>query len=295
MIVLNELEYAEKCISENIVEKKPFSTLNILAKYYYHHVGKNEKEVAELLKDFAKKNCEGYSKNKYMWDNNIVKMVEVAIQYPLHQIKGVWITSKELTTIRNIHNKVLERLAFTILCLAKYNVEKNPKSDGWINYESKEIFNLARISAGIEEREIKFHELYKLNLIEFAKRIDNLGIKVNFIDNESDNELFISDFRELGYEYLLYRGENFIRCGECGILVRGNKARTKRYCANCIAYSPIKTKKVICIDCGKEFITTSKNTKSIRCSDCQSAVNREKKRIWKQNNTKTKKVETTNL
>ena len=64
VIVLNELEYAEKCISENIVEKKPFLTLNILAKYYYHHVGKNEKEVVELLKDFANRKCEGYSKNK---------------------------------------------------------------------------------------------------------------------------------------------------------------------------------------------------------------------------------------
>lgn len=295
MIVLNELEYAEKCISENIVEKKPFLTLNILAKYYYHHVGKNEKEVVELLKDFANRNCEGYSKNKYMWDNNIAKMVDVAIQYPLYQIKGVWITSKELTTIRNIHNKVLERLAFTILCLAKYNIEKNPKSDGWINYESKEIFKLARISAGIEERELKFHELYKLDLIDFAKRIDNLGIKVNFVDNDGDDELFVSDFRELGYEYLLYRGENFIRCGECGVLVRGNKAGTKRYCSNCISYSPIETKKVICIDCGNKFITTSKNTKSIRCFDCQTIANREKKRIWKQNNTKTEKVETANL
>lgn len=289
MIVLNELEYAEKCIAENYVEKKPFSTFSILAKYYYHHLGKNKNEIIELIKKFANKNCDGYSKNKYIWDNNIAKMVDVAIQYPLYQIEGIWITLKELSTIRNIHNKVLERLAFTILCLAKYNIVKNPKSDGWINYESKEIFNLARISAGINEREIKFNELNELGLIEFAKKIDNLGIRVKYISNDDDNILFVSDFRELGYEYLLYRGENFIRCGKCGILTRGNKAGTKRYCTNCIAYTPIKTKKIICIDCEKEFVTTSKNTKSTRCPDCQAIINREKKRIWKQNITNTKK------
>lgn len=293
MIILNELEYAEKCIAENYVEKKPFSTLNILAKYYYHHLHKSKEEIIDLLKIFAKKNCDGYSKNKYTWDNNIEKMVDVAIQYPLHKIEGVWITSNELATIRNIHNKVLERLAFTILCLAKYNILKNPKSDGWINNDIKEIFSLARISAGINERGIKLHELYKLGYIDLAKKIDNLGIKVNFIDSNSNNELFISDFRELGYEYLLYRGENFIRCGECGILTRGNKAGTKRYCVDCISYTPQKIKRIICIDCGKEFITSSKNTKSIRCSDCQLIINREKKRIWKQNNAKTEKVETT--
>lgn len=295
MIVLNELKYAEKCISENYVDKKPFFTFNILAKYYYHHLEKDKNEIVELIKNFAKKNCAGYSKNKYIWDNNISKMVDMAIQYPLYQIEGVWITSKELSTIRSIHNKVLERLAFTTLCLAKYNIAKNPKSDGWINYESKEIFNLARISAGINERELKFHELYKLGLIEFTKRIDNLGIRVCFVDNEGEGKIFISDFRELGYEYLLYRGENFIRCGECGILTRGNKAGTKHYCTNCVSYTPIETKKIICIDCGKEFITTSKNTKSTRCPDCQAIINREKKRIWKQNNTKTEKVEIANF
>lgn len=293
MIILNELEYAEKCITENYVEKKPFSTLNILAKYYYHHLHKNKEEIVDLLKIFAKRNCDSYLKNKYTWDNNIEKMVEIAIQYPLHQIEGVWITSNELATIRNIHNKVLERLAFTILCLAKYNILKNPKSDGWINNDIKEIFSLARISAGINERGIKLHELYKLGYIDLAKKIDNLGIKVNFVDNDGNNEIFISDFRELGYEYLLYRGENFIRCGECGVLTRGNKAGTKRYCIDCISYTPQKTKRIICIDCGKEFTTSSKNTKSTRCSDCQLIINREKKRIWKQNNTKTEKVETT--
>ena len=142
MIILNELKYAEKCIKENYIDKKPFFTLNILAKYYYH-LGNNEAEIVELLKDYAKKTCSGYSKNKFTWDTNIAKMVKTAIQYPLYQIEGVWITSKELSTIRSIHNKVLERLAFTLLCLAKYNIAKNPKSDGWINHESKEIFSLA--------------------------------------------------------------------------------------------------------------------------------------------------------
>ena len=40
--------------------------------------------------------------------------------------------------ILGLKNKVLERLAFTMLCLAKLNNIKNPKNNGWVNAESKE-------------------------------------------------------------------------------------------------------------------------------------------------------------
>ena len=43
-------------------------------------------------------------------------------------------------------------------------------------------------------------------------------------------------------------------------------------------------KTVVCVDCGKEFQTSAKNQKSKRCFECQTIVNREKKRIWKQKN-----------
>ena len=42
--------------------------------------------------------------------------------------------------------------------------------------------------------------------------------------------MYVSDFRDLGYLYLMQIGENIVACAECGVLMRGNKAGTKKYC-----------------------------------------------------------------
>lgn len=282
MIILNELDYAEQCIKENIIDEKPYSTLSILAKYYYHHLGFRKKQIIKELTDFLSKNYPKYTLDKIYCDSLIEKLANNAGKFKLHEIEGVWITKAEFETIEALHNKVLERLAFTMLCLAKLAIRKNPKANGWINDDVKDIFSLARISGSVVDRYMRIADLYNANLIELPKRNDQLSYRVAFIDDESENELFVHDFRELGYEYLKYTGQNIIRCAECGILVRGNKAGTKRYCSACAAYTPQETKSIICIDCGKEIKVSSKNNQTSRCSDCQKFIDREKTRLRKQ-------------
>ena len=268
MIVLNEKKYAEECLENGTVDKKPFFTLSILAKYY-HHMGYSQKKIYNALVEFAEQNCYEYHNNKAMWESSIMRLAKRAGKNPLYEIDGIWISSKELETIDSIHNKVLERLAFTLLCLAKLGMERNANNCGWVGNDSKEIFQLARITDNTVNRELRLNDLYQMGLISFAKRIDNLSIKVDFIDN-SDKTLFISDFRELGYEYLKYCGKNYIRCKCCGILTKGNKAHTKTLCTDCAKYEPITQKKIECVDCGKVFWVSPSNNQSNRCKECYS-------------------------
>ena len=58
------------------------------------------------------------------------------------------------------------------------------------------------------------------------------NIQVLYIDDESENKLFVSDFRKLGYEWRLYNGEKYIRCADCGILVKNTNGK-RRYCKDC--------------------------------------------------------------
>lgn len=277
MIVLNEKEYAEECLKNKTIDDKPFYTLSILAKYYYYCFGYRKKKITELLIDFMEKAYPRYSCNKAMWDENIEKIAKNVGKYTLYEIDGVWITKAELETIENIKNKVLERLAFTLLCLAKLSNIKNPNNTGWVNNDAKEIFTLARISCSVSNRYERLGELHQLSLLEFPKRIDNLSCRVTYINDDSEKILFVSDFRELGYEYLKYKGENFIRCRECGILIRNNKAGTKKYCSKCSGYIPQEVKTVVCIDCGKEFEVDSKNNKSCRCNECYTTYRANRK------------------
>ena len=288
MIVLNEKKYAIECLENGFVGRKPFFTLSIIAKYYYYCLNYKKSKIEMLLNNFMFKNYSiGYQSDRLSWQDTIEKIVKKVNNYTLLELDGVKITKSELKTISGIGNPNKERVMFTILCLAKFGIARNPQSNGWVNTDSKEIFKMARVSCKAKERELYIGDLCDRGLLELPKRNDNVSLRVTFID-DGDEELFISDFRELGYEYLKYKGENFIRCAECGILTRGNKYGNKRYCKDCAAYTPQKIKTIVCVDCGKEYETSSKNSKSVRCHECQNLINREKKRLWKQENDKSR-------
>lgn len=286
MIILNEKEYVENCLRNGLMDSKPFNTLSVLAKYYYHCFGYRKKKITSLLLDYLSKYYPRYKFNELSWQTSVERIAAKAGSSELFEISGVKVTKPEMEIILGLKNKVLERLAFTMLCLAKLNNIKNPKNNGWVNSDSKEIFGLARISCKADEREIKIGTLWKKGLLEFSKRNDNLNCRVTFIDNDSDEELFIYDFRELGYEYLLYKGENLIRCADCGILTRGNKAGTKKYCKDCATYTPQGSKTVVCVDCGKEFEVAGNNKRTTRCNDCYEQYRRENKRLTMQKSRK---------
>lgn len=275
MIILNEKEYAEECLKSGIINKKPLYTVNILAKYYNQVLGQKKKQIISSLTAFLDTYYPCYIYNKEYWLDQIEHAAQNAGKYKLHEIDGVSITQAEMDTITSLKNKVLERLAFSVLCIAKLNNLRNPNNNGWVNTEDKEVFKLARISDDMIERQIRIGKLYDAGLIELPKRIDNPSYRVTFVDNDSSAIVFVSDFRELGYEYLAYKGENFIRCGECGILTRGNKNGTKQYCAGCAAYTPMETKLVSCIDCGEPFEIMAKNNQSKRCPHCYTHHRRE--------------------
>ena len=96
-----------------------------------------------------------------------------------------------------------------------------------------------------------------------------LNIQVLFVDEDSKKKFMVSDFRSLGNEYLYRIGENYIRCAECGKLIKNNKYGNKKYCSTCASYNPQETKQVTCVDCGKIFLVDAMNSKTCRCSECQ--------------------------
>lgn len=279
MIILNEKEYAEQCIKNKTLGEKPYLTLSILAKYYYNCFGYRKKKIVELLTSFMSSYYPRYSYNRADWDSTIEKIAANAGKRTLYEIDGVWITKAELETIEAIENKVLERLAFTLLCLAKLGNLKNPTNNNWVNMDAKDIFAMARISCSVVDRYKRLSQLYQLGLLEFPKKNDNLSCRVKYVTDDSDKVFLVSDFRELSYEYLKYKGGRFVRCCECGILVRNNKAGTVRYCSECAGYIPQKIKYLICTDCGEEFEIDAKNNNSCRCKPCQIIRDREMTRL----------------
>lgn len=273
-LIMNERIEAERIIENGDINFDTGAKLSLLARYYAH-LGKKPKEIKLLLNDIMTKNYNNYHIDD--WELSIQKYVNKAKKYSIIEIDEIPITKNELQTISQINNKKLEKLAFVLLVLAKFCNMRNDKNNNWVMVDEYSVFARARITGNTVAQYSCFYKLAKMDLITYSKKVDNINVRVGFIDNDSDIVLRVTDLRELGYQYLMYKGEKFIKCAECGIVTRAT-IHNKKYCKNCAGYQPIVTKTVKCCDCGKEFEIES-NSRKIRCDECykieRQRINRE--------------------
>ena len=116
-IILNEYEWAEKAIRDRELGKKPGETLCRVAKYYLHN-GYSKKETRDLLDTFVIR-CDPNS-SLAKWAALLDNSVKYAAKYPLVVLDEIPITSSELKKIDGLKSRQAKRLAFTLLCIAKY-------------------------------------------------------------------------------------------------------------------------------------------------------------------------------
>lgn len=273
---MNEYTYAENLLNKQDLKAcdlgdKPSSTLNLLARYY-REIGKNDDEIKELLSDFLNR-ClkDKYKESK--WIDSIFYQVIKSKKYNLKKVDNVIVTKSEMEIIQSVKGKSRQKVLFTLLVLAKYYNAVSDKNKNWTNLEYKKIFKLANVQLSIQNQALLINDLYNCGFVNVSKNVGKPNIQVNFVDNESDAVLTITRLKDLGKEYLMFCGEDYIRCQKCGTLVKNYK-NTNKYCKTCGQYQPIETKTVICVDCGKEFSVDARITNKIRCDECQG----EKKR-----------------
>ena len=131
-----------------------------------------------------------------------------------------------------------------MLCYAKLYNTISENNNGWVNTDIQELYRVARVTVKYRKDKFLFlNDIERTGLISFSNKNDNLNLKVNFLDMDSEPILEISDFRELGYEYLNYIGDGrFIRCSECNRLIRKNGNNT-HYCTECKNTKRLETKR----------------------------------------------------
>ena len=282
---MNEYTYAENLLNKQDLKAcdlgdKPSSTLNLLARYY-REIGKNDDEIKECLSDFLNR-ClkDKYKESK--WIDSIFYQVIKSKKYTLKKVDNVIVTKSEIEIIQSVKGKSRQKVLFTLLVLAKYYNAISDKNKNWTNLEYKKIFKLANVQLSIQNQALLINDLYNCGFVNVSKNVGKPNIQVNFVDNESDTVLTITRLKDLGKEYLMFCGEDYIRCQKCGTLVKNYK-NTNKYCKTCGQYQPIETKTVICVDCGKEFSVDARNMKKIRCDKCQSIYRKEWDRRGKSN------------
>lgn len=231
-IVLNEQVWAKEMIEARSLGKRPYETLCRVAKYYLNQ-GYSKQKTRDLIETFVLQCDQTASLPK--WAETIDYAVDRASKYSSIEIDRVSVSTKEIERINALPGRQLQRLAFTLLCLAKYWDLVNPNGDHWVNSKDSDIMRMANINTSIRRQSAMYHTLRELGLIQFSKKVDNTNVRVCFIE-DGPEAVGVSDYRNLGYQYLMYRGEPYFTCESCGVTTKLNdpiKGRKKKYCKTC--------------------------------------------------------------
>lgn len=230
---MRETAWCEDHIANRDMGSKPIETLYRLAKYY-HSKGYNKNGIRDLLEKFMI--ASSPELNVAKWQDSLARIAKNAAKYPLIDIDVVYITRSEMETVDKLQSAQLRRLAFVILCCAKFWNTVNPKNQSWVNTPDRDMMAMANLRPSIARQNELYASLHDLGLIEFAKRVDSLNCRATFCSDHNDDVVMeITDFRNLGFQYLQYHGGNFIKCQNCGVTtkVNGKHSGGKKYCAEC--------------------------------------------------------------
>lgn len=125
-----------------------------------------------------------------------------------------------------------KKTMFAILCFAKYFNAINPNNNNWSNRKYSEIFSAADVKTKNKDQCLILNSLCESGFISFSKRVNSLNIKVNIIDNTYPVVLQITDFRNLGNQYLKFIGEKYFVCSMCGATIKQTSS-VHKYCNVC--------------------------------------------------------------
>lgn len=233
-IVLNETDRALASIENKSLGERPSDTLRWIARYYLDS-GMHDADVKDTLEEFVLQCAPSASITK--WTKTIDSAVTYAQKRNAVDVGYIEITEAEMGAIGKITSgRQTERLAFTLLCLAKYWNICNDSKSGWVNSDDALVMRLANIKTSVKRQCLLYHHLMDDGLISFSKKVDCTNVRVDFIDDDSDVVMRISDFRNLGNRYLMYVGEPYFECAECGVVSKMSGASTGRkqkYCPDC--------------------------------------------------------------
>lgn len=231
-MVFDEAAYAKELLEQTSNLPGVYRTATTLGKLYYS-MGANSNQCYKRVDAFLLKNLEGY--NSVLDRETVDEALEYAKAHPLIQVGHIKVTQAEVDRIREADSKQKQRVLFVMLCLAKYHYAVSQKSDYWVTESAVEIFRMAHVQKPSKERSKMLGELRNEGFLRFAnlKAIDNLNMRIEFVDTESPAVLVLDRLNELYEQWEMLSGKRFIRCADCGKLVKcaGHNHKLCKSCA----------------------------------------------------------------
>lgn len=259
--IINQVKYIEGLLANNKLayDDDVVATINLLARYYRNYKGMNKPAAEDIIYEFIS----GIYDAPWL----CLEIMKACSANPLtggqaykalRNVDGVWITQKEIETIKQQAEEE-QSLLFSILCFAKLFDAHNKN----IGRDVKHLFyvedSVLRRAAGFKKGtklDDLLHNLYNKGLIDFVENHDKYkGIKPNrqptysrqcCIVDEGEPCFYVDNFDALHLTWRMILGDKKIGQCECGKYFEKNSNRQKK-CKKCnpkVAKSVRKRKKM---------------------------------------------------
>ena len=273
----------ENKINSNYVnQENPEDTIRDLARYNHHVLKMKKEDNYDAILAYMTNNCSDFYEEQYF--KIIYRNISSAKKYKFRSVAPVKITQTEIDKIVGLNDIRKEKIAFTLLAVAKYYNNVSSDNNNRMYISMSDLFKLARVSIPCKERAGYLNFAYQEGiLVEHTFVGTNLKV-VGIVDDSSDAvlELGEDDYKELAYAYLNYKNGGYKHCKNCGKLFKMHKnAPGRLYCKDCGQKEEAnRFKIVVCIDCGEDFVVDTRNMNKCRCDGCQHEENKRIKREW---------------
>ena len=237
--VFDGLSYAKNVIDDhNIDEKNANEHMMLLAKYNFHAKKMDDTSNYHSIIQYMSTYWKGFMEADHQ--QKIEDFIKNAHKFGFKSVESVKITRKELNFIASLGNIRLEKVAFVLLCIAKYECYYHDEPKYWICWPLNAISKLARVHVTKNENLKLFRELVLTGAIESNSSGVNLYEHILFVSDGKDDEVVLelseNDYKELAYTYLYYKNgfSGYIHCEKCGRLVK-QKSNRQKFCDECAA------------------------------------------------------------
>ncbi len=236
-MIINEVGFVEKWLAKRQVpDHMGIKTwLKYLIKYFYQScIGMSLKEYKNtIIRTMDKFNVSPAIYQEWKYGDWIYNRCGNARKgkFPteLRRPKEVVITKPEMDLINSANNERERKFLFTLYVLAKII----PNPSGWVNCSLNELFKLANLSVPAKDRGWFMGNIDRQGLLDYDHTLRTYGNKVRLIDGEP--EIIITDFENLGRQYIILTKPEWKMCKVCGKLIKktSNVGRPLLYCKDC--------------------------------------------------------------
>lgn len=236
--IFNEKEYIERIINAGKVDlSNPTNTIRLLARYNFYVYGYKKSKNYNAIVDYMTKNFKDFSEITYQ--KSIDGCINDVDKTPFKNIDTVVITKSELDRIESLDDIKKQKLAFVLLCTAKYRDKYNPDNCHKTDISTTDLYKMARVVLPCSERNIYLHFLVTDGLVEPHNNSKTKNKKLLFVSEDDNDEIVLElkeiDYKELAYVYMSWKnnGEGFTKCQRCGKTIKQSKTRPRKYCEEC--------------------------------------------------------------